>query len=190
VRCQVAKVRGRVRGLRHGESGPHLVVRWRHRTLEGWAAQPTQWLVEFPVATPGAHARRSWSRVGVLWSSHSRSITSVTAGGFLPLAYRPSTSFAHKRTAGALGVECTRVLASRCAPALGRLAGCRTSSSHETARGFSSEPMATSARFPGDLFVPAGVPAVSGTRRRSDSEREAKGHERATEVVHPIKVSS
>ena len=51
-------------------------------------------VVEFPVATPGVLARRSWSREEFFRSSRSRSITSVVAGGFLPLAYWPSTSFA------------------------------------------------------------------------------------------------
>jgi hypothetical protein len=93
------------------------------------------------------------------------------------------------RGARALGAGCIRVLASRCALVLGRPAGCRPSSSHRDVERVQSEPVATSVRFPGDPFVPAGVPAVSGTRRWSNSVREVKGHERAAAVVHPIKVS-
>lgn len=124
-------------GLRaaHGQRRTRLVVRWRHRTLEGWARSQRS-----GSSVPGGDIRGSRTtelvEEGVLRSLHSRSITSVVAGGLLPLAYRPSTSFAHQRKTGALGVGCTRVLALRCALALGRLAGFRTSSSQETSRGF------------------------------------------------------
>lgn len=141
--------------------------------------------VELPVATPGVRARRSWSRFEALWGSQPRSITSAVSGGHLPLAYRPSTSFAQVE-GGRVGC---RVHPSGCALALGRLAGCRTSSSCRDVERVQSEPVATPVRFPGESFVPAGFLAESDTRRWSNSVREAKGIERATAVVHPIKVS-
>jgi hypothetical protein len=87
------------------------------------------------------------------------------------------------------GVRRTRLLAFRCVAVLGRSRGCRPSSSHRDVERVQAEPVATSARSPGRAFVPAGVPAEAGTRRRSYSVREVKGHERAAAMVQPIKVS-
>jgi hypothetical protein len=154
-------------GAEPGRSRPRSMgSRWRHQEL--------------------AHGRVGRGR-GSFRTSHHGPSASVVAGGLPPPAYRPHGP--RFRGARALGAGCIRVLASRCALVLGRPAGCRPSSSHRDVERVQSEPVATSVRFPGDPFVPAGVPAVSGARRWSNSVREVKGHERAAAVVHPIKVS-
>jgi hypothetical protein len=60
---------------------------------------------------------------------------------------------------------------------------------NETFERVQTKPMATSARLPRELFVSVRNPAVNDTRRWSNSEHEAKGHERATATVQPVNVT-
>jgi hypothetical protein len=171
-----------------GSVEARLVVRWRHRIAGERASEPSRASVELLVATPGAHARSSWSGK-VPWTRINGPLTSVVAGGHLPLAYRPSAVSVRGDRArwvpGASGCLHPGVL---WCSAGWQVAGLRAR--ERDVERVRSEPMATSARLLRDPFVPAVFSAVNGTRRWSHSVREAKGHERAAAVVHPIKASS
>ena len=100
-------------------------------------------------------------------------------GSILPSARRPSGSRA-ARKAGAYGASASSVL-------------CRSDSTGHglRARDIESKDSDFSGVYVGAVvlglsFVPADNYAELDARRRSNSEREAQGHERAAAVVHPI----
>ena len=163
MRCQVAKVRARVCGPSQDGSSSS---RWRHQEFSHDGAGRGK-------SSFGARAHGPslpWLPVDFFHSPIGPARLSLAGGGCVGCRVPPDA--------------CIQVCLD--ARQAGRLPNYEFARDVERVQ---SNPVATPARFPRDPFVPAGVPAENDTRRWSYSVHGAKGHERATAVVQPIKVS-
>mgnify|MGYP003571919662 CR=1 FL=1 len=161
VRSHAAGVRGRGHESRCG-SVDHCLLIGGNIERQAVCPEPFRRFVGQQVATSAARARSSWSRQGFMGLA-SRFISFRGGGGHLPIAWWPCMALTIESQAR--WVSSASDACIRSASLLGRSAGFWTLAREETLRGFQSDPVATSARIPENLFVAADIPTGIGTRR-------------------------